>query len=325
MSFPAPEPAARGNQKNERAGIFESNSTTMLKRFGFLFLANLAVFLMLSIVLTVVQMVFGVNFGTMTGRSLNIGTLFVFSMVVGFTGSIISLLMSKTMAKMSMGLTMIDTHNPNPGLEAWLVDVIRRQCAKADLPMPEVGIYQGEPNAFATGASQSSSLVAVSTGLLELMNREEVEAVIAHELSHVKNGDMVTQTLLQGVMNTFVVFASRLIGWVVDRVVLRNEEDRAGIGYYVTSMVLDIVFGMLTGIVVAYFSRYREYHADAGAARIMGNERPMISALQRLGGIEPNELPGAVKGFGISGGIGSLFATHPSIEDRIAALESHRY
>lgn len=297
----------------------------MLKRFGFLFLANLAVFLMLSIVLTVVQMVFGVNFGTMTGQSLNIGTLFVFSMVVGFTGSIISLLMSKSMAKMSMGLTMIDTNNPNPGLEAWLVDVIRRQCAKTDLPMPEVGIYQGEPNAFATGASQSSSLVAVSTGLLELMNREEVEAVIAHELSHVKNGDMVTQTLLQGVMNTFVVFASRLIGWVVDRVVLRNEEDRAGIGYYVTSMVLDIVFGMLAGIVVAYFSRYREYHADAGAARIMGNERPMIGALQRLGGIEPNELPGAVKGFGISGGIGSLFATHPSIEDRIAALESHRY
>lgn len=297
----------------------------MLKRFGFLFLANLAVFLMLSIVLTVVQMVFGVNFGTMTGQSLNIGTLFVFSMVVGFTGSIISLLMSKSMAKMSMGLTMIDTNNPNPGLEAWLVDVIRRQCAKTDLPMPEVGIYQGEPNAFATGASQSSSLVAVSTGLLELMNREEVEAVIAHELSHVKNGDMVTQTLLQGVMNTFVVFASRLIGWVVDRVVLRNEEDRAGIGYYVTSMVLDIVFGMLAGIVVAYFSRYREYHADACAARIMGNERPMISALQRLGGIEPNELPGAVKGFGISGGIGSLFATHPSIEDRIAALESHRY
>ena len=225
----------------------------MLKRFGFLFLANLAVFLMLSIVLTVVQMVFGVNFGTMTGQSLNIGTLFVFSMVVGFTGSIISLLMSKSMAKMSMGLTMIDTNNPNPGLEAWLVDVIRRQCAKTDLPMPEVGIYQGEPNAFATGASQSSSLVAVSTGLLELMNREEVEAVIAHELSHVKNGDMVTQTLLQGVMNTFVVFASRLIGWVVDRVVLRNEEDRAGIGYYVTSMVLDIVFGMLAGIVVAYF------------------------------------------------------------------------
>ena len=298
----------------------------MLKRFGFLFLANLAVFLMLSIVLTVVQMVFGVNFGTMTGQSLNIGTLFVFSMVVGFTGSIISLLMSKSMAKMSMGLTMIDTNNPNPGLEAWLVDVIRRQCAKTDLPMPEVGIYQGEPNAFATGASQSSSLVAVSTGLLELMNREEVEAVIAHELSHVKNGDMVTQTLLQGVMNTFVVFASRLIGWVVDRQILRNEDDAPGVGYYVTSLVLDICLGFLAGMVVAYFSRWREYHADAGAAEIMQSNQPMINALRRLGGMEAqNELPGAVKGFGISGGIGSLFATHPSIEDRIAALESRRY
>lgn len=297
----------------------------MLKRFGFLLLANLAVFIMLSIVLTVVQMLTGVNFGTMTGTNLNIGALFIFSMVVGFTGSIISLLMSKTMAKMSMGLQMIDTDRPNPGLEAWIVDVIRRQCAKVDLPMPEVGIYQGEPNAFATGASKNSSLVAVSTGLLELMNREEVEAVIAHELSHVKNGDMVTQTLLQGVMNTFVVFASRLIGWVVDRVVLRNEEERVGIGYYVTSIVLDIVFGMLAGIVVAYFSRYREYHADAGAARIMGSEQPMIRALHRLGGIEPNELPGAVKGFGISGGIGSLFATHPSIEDRVKALQERRY
>ena len=297
----------------------------MFKRIGLLILANLAVFVMLSIVLTIVQMVFGVNFGTMSGKSLNLGALFIFSMVVGFTGSLISLAMSKQMAKMSMGVQVIDPSRPRNNLEAYLVEVVRRQADKADIPMPEVGLYEGEPNAFATGASRSSSLVAVSTGLLGVMGRDEVEAVIAHELSHVKNGDMVTQTLLQGVMNTFVVFASRLIGWVVDRVVLRNEEDRAGIGYYVTSMVLDIVFGMLAGIVVAYFSRYREYHADAGAARIMGNERPMISALQRLGGIEPNELPGAVKGFGISGGIGSLFATHPSIEERIAALESHRY
>lgn len=297
----------------------------MLKRFGFLILANLAVFVMLSIVLTVVQMVFGVNFGTMSGRSLNLGTLFVFSMVIGFGGSFISLLMSKTMAKMSMGLKMIDTNNPQPGLEAWLVEVVHRQCAKVNLPMPEVGIYDGEPNAFATGASQSSSLIAVSTGLLQLMNREEVEAVIAHELSHVKNGDMVTQTLLQGVMNTFVTFASRIVGWAVDRVILRNEDDAPGIGYYVTSMVLDIVFGILAGVVVAAFSRHREFHADAGAARIMGGEGPMINALRRLGGIEPVELQGSVKGFGISGGIGSLFATHPSIEDRISALQQHRY
>lgn len=297
----------------------------MFKRIGLLVLANLAIFLMLSVVLTIVQMVFGVNFGTMSGKSLNIGTLFIFSMVIGFTGSFISLLMSKQMAKMTMGLQMIDTRNPQPGLEAYLVDVIARQSAKAGIPMPEVGIYDGEPNAFATGPSASHALVAVSTGLLQIMNRDEVEAVLGHELSHVKNGDMVTQTLLQGVLNTFVVFASRLIGWVVDRQILRNEDDAPGIGYYVTSIVLDIAFGFLAGMVVAAFSRYREFHADAGAARIMGSEQPMINALRRLGGVEANELPGAVKGFGISGGIGSLFATHPTIEERIAALENHRY
>ena len=234
----------------------------MFKRIGLLILANLAIFIMLSVILTVIQMVFGINFGTMSGKSLNLGTLFVFAMVVGFSGSIISLLIS---------------------------------------------------------------LVAVSTGLLNLMNREEVEAVLAHELSHVKNGDMVTMTLLQGVMNTFVVFLSRIIGWVVDRQILRNEDDAPGVGYYVTSLVLDICLGFLASMVVAAFSRYREFHADAGAADIMGSTTPMINALQRLGGIAPNELPGNVKGFGISGGIGSLFASHPSIEDRVAALREHRY
>ena len=297
----------------------------MLKRIGLLILANFAVFVMLSIILTIVQMVFGVNFGKMAGSSLNIGTLFIFSMVVGFSGSLISLFMSKQMAKMSMGVQMIDTNNPQPGLEQYLVDVIRHESQKAGIPMPEVGIYEGEPNAFATGASKSSSLVAVSTGLLNLMNRDEVEAVLAHEISHVKNGDMVTQTLLQGVMNTFVVFFSRVIGWVVDRQILRNEDDAPGVGYYVTSLVLDICLGFLASMVVCYFSRWREYHADAGAAQIMGSNQPMINALRRLGSMEPNELPGAVKGFGISGGMGSLFATHPSIEDRIAALEARRY
>ena len=297
----------------------------MFKRIGLLILANLAIFVMISIVLTVVQMVFGINFGTMSGSSLNLGTLFVFSMIVGFMGSGISLLMSKTIAKTSMGLTMVDVDHPKNALEQYLVDVIRSESRKAGLPMPEVGIYEGEPNAFATGASRSSSLVAVSTGLLQLMNREEVEAVLGHELSHVKNGDMVTMTLLQGVMNTFVTFFSRVIGWVVDRQILRNEEEGPGVGYYVTTLVLDICLGFLASMVVAAFSRYREYHADAGAADIMGSTAPMISALQRLGGIAPNELPGSVKGFGISGGIGSLFATHPSIEDRIAALRDHRY
>ena len=297
----------------------------MFKRIGLLILANLAIFIMLSVILNVISMVTGINFGTMSGKSLNLGALFVFAMVVGFSGSIISLLMSKTMAKMSMGLTMVDVDHPRNAVESYLVSVIRSESEKAGIPMPEVAIYDGEPNAFATGPSKSSSLVAVSTGLLNLMNRDEVEAVLAHEISHVKNGDMVTMTLLQGVMNTFVVFASRVIGWVVDRQILRNEDDAPGVGYYVTSLVLDICLGFLASMVVAAFSRYREYHADAGAANIMGTTTPMINALARLGGVAPNELPGSVKGFGISGGIGSLFASHPSIEDRIKALREHRY
>lgn len=297
----------------------------MLKRIGLLILANFAVFIMLSIILTIVQMVFGVNFGTMSGRSLNLGTLFIFAMVVGFSGSLISLFLSKSMAKMSMGVQTIDPNRPANQLEAYIVDVVRRESQKAGIPMPEVGIYEGDPNAFATGASKSSALVAVSTGLLQLMNRDEVEAVIAHELSHVKNGDMVTMTLLQGVMNTFVVFISRIVGWVVDRQILRNEDDAPGAGYYITTIVLDICLGFLASMVVAAFSRYREYHADAGAAKIMDGPAPMIAALQRLGGIEAAELPGSVKGFGISGGFGSLFASHPSIPDRIEALQSQRY
>ncbi len=297
----------------------------MFKRIGLLILANLAVFVVLSIVLTIVQAVLGVNFGTMAGAQLNLSTLFIFSMVVGFTGSLISLFMSKTMAKMTMGLQMIDTNRPQPGLEAYLVDVVRRQSERAGIPMPEVAVYGGEPNAFATGASRSNSLVAVSTGLLNLMNREEVEAVIGHELSHVKNGDMVTMTLLQGVVNTFVFFFARVIGWVVDRQILRNEDDAPGAGYYITALVLDICLGFLASMVVAYFSRWREYHADAGAAQILGSPQPMVNALKRLGSIQPNELPGTVKGFGISGGIGSLFASHPPLEDRIRALQENRY
>ena len=297
----------------------------MLKRFGLLILANLAIFIMLSVVLTVVQMVTGVNFGTMTGMNLNLPALFLFSMIVGFTGSIISLLASKTIAKMTMGLQMIDTDHPATPLEQYLTDVVRRQAQRAGIPMPELAIYEGDPNAFATGASRSSSLVAVSTGLLQLMNREEVEAVIAHELSHVKNGDMVTMTLLQGVMNTFVVFFSRVIGWAVDRVVLRNENDAPGAAYYITYLVLDIVFGFLAAFVVSAFSRWSDFHADAGSANIMGSTDPMIAALRRLGGIEPEELPNAVKGLGVSGGIGSLLASHPPIEARIEALQARRY
>ncbi len=186
--------------------------------------------------------------------------------------------------------------------------------------MPEVGIYEGEANAFATGASRNNAMVAVSTGLLSSMNKEEVEAVLAHEIAHVANGDMVTLTLIQGVTNTFVVFLSRIIGNFVDRAVLRNESDAPGIGYYVTSVVLDIVLGILAAIVVAYFSRHREFRADAGAAKIMGSTTPMINALSRLGSVPTEELPPAVKGFGIAGSIGELLASHPSIQDRIKAL-----
>ena len=243
----------------------------------------------------------------------------------GFAGSIISLLMSKSMAKMSMGVQMIDTDNPQPGLETWLVGVIRQLSDKAGIKMPEVGIYEGEPNAFATGATKNSSMVCVSTGLLRLMNQKEVEAVLGHEISHAANGDMVTMTLVQGVMNTFVVFISRIVGWVVDRQILRNEEEGPGIGYFITSIVMDIVLGFLAGIVVAAFSRWREYHADAGSAKLLGSSEPMIAALQRLETMTPAELPGSVKGFGISGGIGSLFASHPSCEDRIAALRKLGY
>ncbi len=297
----------------------------MFKRIGLLVLVNLAVFLMISIVLGIIQATTGMSFGTMTGTNLNLTSLFVFSMVVGFTGSMISLLMSKSIAKFTMGLQMIDVDHPATPLENYLVNVVRTQANRAGIPMPEVAIYDGEPNAFATGASRSSSLVAVSTGLLQLMSREEVEAVLAHEISHVKNGDMVTSTLLQGVLNTFVIFISRIVGWVVDRQILRNEDDAPGAGYYITYFVLDLALGFVAAIVVNYFSRWREFHADAGAAHIMGNPEPMIAALRRLGSMEPAELPGAVKGMGISGGIGSLFATHPSIEDRIAALQNHTY
>ena len=221
-----------------------------MKRIALLILTNIAVVVMLGIILTVVSMLTGINFGQMAGKSLNVGALFVFALVVGFAGSIISLFMSKSMAKMSMGVQLINTDNPSPGLEQWLVGVVRAQADKLGLQMPEVGIYEGEPNAFATGASKNSSLVAVSTGLLSMMNQKEVEAVLAHEMSHVANGDMVTMTLIQGVTNTFVVFLSRLIGWVVDRQILRNEDDAPGIGYYVTSIVLDIAFGLLAGIIV---------------------------------------------------------------------------
>lgn len=294
----------------------------MFKRIGLFLLTNVAVLVVLGVVLNIVSAVFGINFSNVAGKGQSYGTLLIFAAIVGFSGSIISLLMSKTIAKSTMGVQMINVNHPSTKLEAWLVDTLHHHSQKAGIPMPEVGIYEGEANAFATGATKNSSMVAVSTGLLSSMNKEEVEAVLAHEIAHVANGDMVTMTLIQGVTNTFVVFLSRIIGNFVDRGILRNEDDAPGVGYYVTSFILDLVLGFLASMVVAAFSRHREFRADAGAAKIMGSSTPMINALARLGGVPTEELPGAVKGFGIAGSIGQLLATHPSIEDRIAALRT---
>ncbi|MCD8339951.1 MAG: protease HtpX [Burkholderiales bacterium] len=292
----------------------------MLRRIGFFLITNLAILVIFSIVLTIVQAVFGVNFGHIAGANQDYLTLLIYAAVIGFTGSIISLLMSKSIAKWTMGVQVID--QPRDKLEAWLLETVRSHAQKAGIAMPEVGIYQGEANAFATGPTRNNSLVSVSTGLLATMNKEEVAAVLAHEVSHVSNGDMVSYMLIQGVMNTFVVFLSRIIGNFVDRAVLRNENDAPGIGYYVTSIILDIVLGVLATIIVAYYSRAREYRADAGAAWIMGSPRPMINALARLGSVPTEELAPALKGFGVMGNIGDLFASHPPIESRIQALQA---
>ncbi|MBS0315088.1 MAG: protease HtpX [Burkholderiales bacterium] len=285
-----------------------------MKRIILFALTNVAVVAVLGLM----SSLFGIN-RFLTANGLNLGTLLGFALVMGFTGAIISLLMSKLVAKWSMGVQII---NDSPdGTHQWLVQTVKRFADKAGIAMPEVGIYEGEANAFATGAFKNSSLVAVSTGLLQSMNREEVEAVIGHEIAHVTNGDMVTMTLIQGVMNTFVIFFSRVIGYFVDRVVLRNDRDGVGVGYMISVFILDIVLGFVAHLVVAWFSRQREFRADAGSAQLIGNSQPMQNALARLGGLPANELPGSVKGMGISGGIGSLFATHPPIEDRIRALQ----
>jgi heat shock protein HtpX len=254
-------------------------------------------------------------------NGLNLGSLLAFSLVMGFTGAIISLLISKPMAKWSSGVKVIT--DPSSSNEVWILDTVRKHAATAGIGMPEVGIYEGAPNAFATGAFKNSALVAVSTGLLESMTREEVEAVIGHEIAHVANGDMVTMTLIQGVMNTFVVFLSRAIGYVVDKAIFKsNNNDGPGIGYMITTVVLDLVLGFLAHLIVAWFSRHREFRADAGSAKILGRKQPMINALARLGGLEPGELPKSVAAMGIAGGIGQLFSTHPPMEQRIAALKA---
>jgi heat shock protein HtpX len=290
-----------------------------MKRIILFIATNLAVMLVLSLVLSLL----GVGRpGAGAAAGLDIGSLMVFSLVVGFTGAIFSLLISKPMAKWSTGARVIEA--PSSSTELWLVNTVKTLSERAGIAMPEVAIYQGEANAFATGAFKNSALVAVSTGLLESMNRDEVEAVLGHEIAHVANGDMVTMTLIQGVVNTFVVFLARVVGFFVDKVLLKNNDERRGpgIGYTVTVFVCELLFGLVASLIVAWFSRQREFRADAGSAKLLGSSVPMQHALARLGGMAPGELPQSIAAAGITntGGWSELFSTHPPLEQRIAAL-----
>ena len=289
-----------------------------------LFLAtNAAVLVLISIVFQVLGLE-----GILAENNvdLNLQALLVMSAVIGFGGSFISLAMSKMMAKRGMGVQIIES--PRSSTEQWLVATVKRQAQQAGIGMPEVGVFDApEPNAFATGMSRNNALVAVSTGLLQNMSSDEVEAVLGHEVSHVANGDMVTMGLLQGVVNTFVIFFSRIIGHVVDRTVFKTERGY-GPGYYITSIVAQVFLSILASMIVMWFSRRREFRADAGGADLAGRQK-MISALQRLGGIkDPQDLPGEFAAFGISGGLGhgikQLFLSHPPLELRIAALQARR-
>ncbi len=278
---------------------------------------NIAVLALLSITFRLLGIE---NLLTQNGVDLNLSALLVYSAVIGFSGALISLFLSKGMAKRSMGVHLIE--QPADREERWLMDTVARQAQTAGIRMPEVGIFQtSSPNAFATGWNKNDALVAVSTGLLQSMNRDEVEAVLAHEISHVANGDMVTLALIQGVINTFVVFLSRVVGHIIDRVVLKNERGH-GPGFWITSMLAEVVLGFLALIVVRWFSRWREYRADAGGASLAGRPK-MIAALRRLQQAhDPEPLPDQLAAFGILGGnLQKLFMTHPPLAERIAALE----
>lgn len=280
----------------------------MFKRVLLFLATNLAVLLVLG----VVTQLLGVNPSSSSG-------MLVMAAVVGFTGSIISLLISKKMAKWSTpGFRTIE--QPSTPEEAWIVETVRKLADKANIGMPEVGIYEGAPNAFATGAFKNSALVAVSTGLLQSMNREEVEAVLGHEIAHVANGDMVTLTLIQGVVNTFVIYLSRIASSLISGG--RDSEGNASGGNFMVTMVLQLVLGFFASAIVAWFSRQREFRADAGSADLMGQSRSMQNALARLGGLVPGELPANMQAMGITGGLGKLFSTHPPMEERIARLQA---
>src|SRR5205823_6083176 len=286
-----------------------------MKRIILFLATNIAVLLVLSVVVSVL----GLDRWLMAD-GIDYTTLLVFSAVMGFGGSLLSLLMSKTIAKWSTGAQVVDGSEGTT--QYWLVQTVRKLADKAGIGRPEVAVYEGPANAFATGAFRDSALVAVSSGLMESMSKEEVEAVLGHEVTHISNGDMVTLTLIQGVLNTFVFFLSRVVGFIVDKAVFRTERG-VGPGFYITMIVSQIVFGILASAIVAWFSRQREFRADRGSAKLLGSPQPMIAALTRLGGLQTGGLPDAVKTFGISSesGLAQIFATHPPIQVRIAALQ----
>mgnify|MGYP004514924499 FL=1 len=281
----------------------------------FLFLAtNLAVMLVLSVTASIVLSLLGMH------EASGLLGLLVFSGVFGFGGAFISLFISKWVAKWSTGAVVIK--EPSSSTEVWLLDTVRDLSERANLPMPEVAIYNGAPNAFATGSSKNSSLVAVSTGLLDLMDKNEVRAVLAHEMAHIQNGDMVTLTLIQGVVNTFVIFFARLLATFLSGGA--KTENGSRVVYHVSTLIFEVLFGILASAIVAAFSRKREFRADAGAARLLGNRKPMQKALARLGGLNDEDtLPQSLTAFGFSGGkLSQMFASHPPIEARISALEN---
>jgi heat shock protein HtpX len=292
-----------------------------MKRILLFLGTNIAVLVVLSVVLRLL----GIDsLLAQQGTQLDLRSLLIFSAVIGFSGSIISLLISKWSAKRLTGARVIDT--PRNASESWLVNTIQRHAKAVGIGMPEVAIYDShDVNAFATGATRNKALVAVSSGLLQRMNEREIDAVLGHEISHVANGDMVTLALIQGVVNTFVIFLSRVIGFVVDRLVFRTERGY-GPGFFIVSIVAQIVLGILASAIVMWFSRWREFRADAGGARLAGRDN-MISALEGLKRIhEPSALPNSMQAFGISSGVATglrrLFMSHPPIEERIAALRS---
>ena len=284
---------------------------------------NVAVLVLISIVFNLLGLE---GILQQNGVDLDLTALLIFSGVIGMSGSFISLAISKWMAKRSMGVRVIE--NPSNRAEQWLVATVRQQAERANIGMPEVGIFDSpQPNAFATGMNKNNALVAVSTGLLNNMEQGEVEAVLAHEVSHVANGDMITMSLIQGVVNTFVIFFSRIIGHFIDRVILKNERGH-GIGFFISSMIAQVVLGMLASVIVMWFSRWREFHADEGGATLASREK-MIAALRRLQAVHnPKDLPDEMAAFGIAGGLGGgikkLFMTHPPLEERIAALQNSR-